>query len=170
MLASQAMVGLSLGRPPKKLTVPRRAAMRRASSWAWPEAAATMTTSAPRPPVRARTASTVSVASAAMASSGATRPAASSRRRRLSSSRNTLAAPRALASRTCRQPIGPAPTTTTVWPSPTRACSWPLMTQLSGSATDASANDSPAGTRLTPSTARTLAGTRMSSAKPPSCW
>src|SRR5512133_2121727 len=53
MLASQAMVGRSLGRPPKKLTVPRRAAIRRPSSWAAPEAAATMT-SAPRPPVSPR--------------------------------------------------------------------------------------------------------------------
>jgi hypothetical protein len=164
------MVGLSLGRPPKKLTVPRRAAICRPSSWALPEAAATMMTSAPRPSVSLRTASTVSVASAPMASSGETRPAAISRRCWISSIRNTLAAPRARASRTCMQPIGPAPTTTTVSPSPTPACSWPLITQASGSATDASANDSPSGMRLTPSTASTLAGTRMSSAKPPSYW
>src|SRR5829696_2644346 len=122
----------------------------------------------PRPPVSSRTATTASMVSAAMAASGATRPAASSRRRRFSSTRSTRAAPLARARRTCRQPIGPAPTTTTVWPSPTRACSWPLITQLSGSATDASANDSPSGRRLTPSTASTLAGTRISSANPPS--
>jgi hypothetical protein len=164
------MVGLSLGRPPKKLTRPPRAAICRPSSCAVPEAAATMMTSAPRPSVSLRTVSTVSVASAPMASSGATRAAAISSRCWLSSMRNTRAAPRALASRTCMQPIGPAPTTATVSPSPTLACSWPLMTQASGSATDASANDRPSGTRLTPSTASTLAGTRMSSAKPPSYW
>ncbi len=164
------MVGRSLGRPPKKLTLPRRAAIRRPSSWAWPEAAATMITSAPRPPVSSRTAATVSVPPASMASSGRTRPAAISRRRWRCSTRKTRAAPRTRASRTCRQPIGPAPTTTTVSPSPTRACSWPLSTQDRGSTTDASANDSPSGMRLTPSTASTLAGTRISSAKPPSYW
>ena len=62
-----------------------------------------------------------------------------SSRPRLRSMRNTRFAPRARASRTCRQPIGPAPTTTTSSPSPTPASSWPLRTQANGSATDASA-------------------------------
>ncbi len=81
-----------------------------------------------------------------------------------------MAAPRARASRTCRHPIGPDPTTTTVSPSPTRASSWPLSTQASGSVTEASAKPSPSGMRLSPSTRNTSRGTIMYSANPPGNW
>ena len=42
------------------------------------------------------------------------------------------------------------------------------MAQANGSATEASAKLRPSGMRLSPSTASTLAGTTMYSAKPPS--
>ena len=61
---------------------------------------ASITTSTPRPPVRARTLSTGSVSEAQIAASGLTSSAARSRRSRLSSTRKTCAAPRARARRT----------------------------------------------------------------------
>ncbi len=64
--------------------------------------------------------------------------------------------------------MGPAPRITTSSPSPTRASSCPLSTQASGSATEASAKPTLSGMRLRPSTARTLAGTMVCSANPPS--
>ena len=76
------MIGLSLGRPPKKLIRPCRAAICSACSWAAPEAAAVMTTSAPRPSVSLRTASTTSISAPQIAASGRTRPAAMSSRSR----------------------------------------------------------------------------------------
>src|SRR6266545_4507074 len=107
------MVGRSFGNPPKKLMRPCRAAIWTACSWAAPEAAAVMTTSGPRPSVSLTTASTTSVSPPHTAASGWTSPAARSSRSRLRSMRKTRAAPRARASRTCRQPIGPAPMTAT---------------------------------------------------------
>ncbi len=101
------MTGLSFGRPPKKLIRPCRAVICTACSWAAPAAVAVMTTSAPRPSVSLSTASTTSVSAPQIAASGWTRLAARSRRSRLRSTRNTRAAPRARARRTCRQPIGP---------------------------------------------------------------
>ena len=114
-----------------------------------------MTTSAPRPSVSLQHLVDASTSAPQIAASGWTAPAAMSSRPRLRSTRNTRCAPRARASRTCRQPIGPEPTTTTSSPSPTPASSWPLRTQANGSATDASAKLSPSGIRLRPSTART---------------
>ena len=65
-----------LGRPPNRLRRPRRASMRRPCSWAVPDAAAVMTTSAPRPPVASSTAATGSWASVATVRSGWTSAAA----------------------------------------------------------------------------------------------
>src|SRR6266540_3819305 len=72
-----------------------------------------MTTSAPRPSVSFRTSSTGSTWDESTVASGATIAAAAASRSALTSARKTRAAPRARASRTCRHPIGPAPTTTT---------------------------------------------------------
>jgi hypothetical protein len=162
------MVGRSFGNPPKKLIRPLRAVICSASCWAAPEAAAVITTSAPRPSVSLRTSSTASVSDAQIAASGSTTAADMSNRDRFSSTRNTRLAPFARASRTCRQPIGPAPTTTTSSPGPTPASSCPFTTHANGSATDASAKLTPSGIRFSPSTARTALGTTRNSANPPS--
>jgi hypothetical protein len=79
-------------------------------------------------------------------------------------------APLRRASRVCRQPMGPAPKTTTVSPSPTWTSSWALMAQANGSAAEASSKPMLSGIRLSPSTLSTCRGTIMYSAKPPSYW
>ena len=119
------MIGLSLGRPPKKLIRPCRAAICTACSCAAPDAAAVMMTSTPRPSVSLMiVVDGVGLAPSRRRASGLTIAAACSSRSALSSTRITRAAPRARASRTCRQPIGPEPMTTTSSPAPTRASSW----------------------------------------------
>src|SRR5829696_1658476 len=111
------MTGSSFGSPPKRLIRPLRAAISSACSCAAFAAAAVKITSAPCPSVSLSTSSTGSASAAQTAASGCTTAAASSRAR-FSSTSTTRAAPRERASRTCRQPIGPAPTTTTVSPGP----------------------------------------------------
>ena len=64
------IVGLSLGRPPKKEIRPRRATIRSACSCALPDAAAVIATSTPRPSVSSRIASTGSTSLPPIAASG----------------------------------------------------------------------------------------------------
>ena len=128
-----------------------------------------MTTSAPRPSVSLSTASTTSVSAPQIAASGLDQVGGHGRAaRRLRSTRNTRAAPRARASRTCRQPIGPAPIDDHVV-----ALADPgevLAVEDAGERLgDRRLGEADAvGMRLRPSTASTLAGTTMYSAKPPS--
>jgi len=67
-----------------------------------------------------------------------------------------------------KQPIGPAPTTSTVWPRPTRANSCALMQQAKGSASAATSIDNPSGSLATQLALIAFGGTTMYSAKPPS--
>ena len=164
-LASSSVIGAALGRPPKSTTVPRLRTAATACWWVAATGLAQMALSAPRPPVNSRTTATTSSLVGSMSSSGAN-GSAMRRRCALGSLRMTRA-PRRWAMAVCRQPMGPAPMTSTVSPRRVPMSSWQACTELSGSASAPSRKPSEAGMAWMVPPARAWAGSTQYSASPP---
>ncbi len=148
------MCDFSEGSPPKKLTLPLIPAISIASTCASPEGQATITASAPSPPVISFTFSTGFSLDASIRKSRE-KDFAISRREGDISTIITVFAPLLLASSECIKPIGPAPITTTLLPNPIFRYSCPLIQQENGSIREASSKESVSekGMRLPCSTA-----------------
>ena len=155
------------GRLANRFTAPPLRTISKACACDSAVGAVAITTSAPSPPVAARTCSTASPADASNTSTFASRRA-KVRRSGERCVRSTRNAPKALATSAFRQPSGPAPITTTVSPGFTPACCCALMTQLSGSESAAARSSTSRGTRMALPPRIASAGTSMNSANAPS--